>query len=659
MITNETAVEGERIWEPSPQLIQESNLYKFQSFLRSKAVLLDSDYESLWQWSVDDVERFWEEFVDFAGLQLGGEQRATLEGDSMFESRWFPGRTLNFAEILCAEGTGTAIICVNEANSVREVSREELRSDVAAFAEHLRQIGVSAEDRVVGLLPNVYEAVVGLLATSSLGAVWSVCAPEFGAGAVTSRFRQLEPTVLLAVPGYKLNGKDRDKSQEVIEIIEELPSLREVIWVTEHTEISTPKVNVPTISWDETIATNAELEFVQVDFNHPLWVLFSSGTTGTPKGIVHSHGGAALELTKMLLIHGDLRPDDRYFNVASTSWVVWNSLVSALAVGAVPILYDGSPSYPDIQRVWSIASEHDVAVLGLSAGYVHACIKQGAQPRANHDLSKLRTIQVTGSPLSAEAYRWVYQKIGDVWLSSMSGGTDIASIFVGGTPTLPVNVGYIQAPALGAKVECWDDQGNPTTGKGELVVTSPMPSMPLKFWGDDGTRYWESYFSTFPGVWRHGDFIEFSDLGITIHGRSDATLNRQGLRIGSADIYEAVEIIPEVVESLVIGAEMGTEYFMPLFVHLEDGADHEVVEQKINDSIRSHLSARYLPDKIVFVRGIPHTRTGKKLEVPIKKMLQGARLTEVVNTDSVDDAGLLQEFAEFAQLCRTEHADSP
>lgn len=649
MITNEAAAEGERIWEPSAELIQQSNLRKFQSFLHSKSLAAGEDYDSLWQWSVDNVDQFWNEFVEFSGIQLGGKPGATRIGHSLFETRWFPGRTINFAEVLCASGEGIALICVSEDNTVQEVSYEQLRRDVAALAAHLSRTGVSAEDRVVGLLPNVYEAVVGLLATSSIGAVWSVCAPEFGAGAVTSRFAQLEPTVLLAVPGYMLNGEDRDRTQEAIEIIDSLPSLKQVIWVTEHTQVPAPAVKTQTIVWDDAIAKSAELEFKQVDFNHPLWVLFSSGTTGTPKGIVHSHGGATLELMKMLMIHGDLRPNDRYFNVASTSWVVWNSLVSALAVGAVPVLYDGSPTYPDIQRVWSIASEQRVAVLGLSAGYVHACVKQNIKPKAQLDLTQLRTVQVTGSPLSAEAYRWVYRNVGDVWLSSMSGGTDIASIFVGGTPTLPVNVGYIQAPALAARVECWDDDGNPTTGKGELVVTAPMPSMPLKFWADDGTRYWESYFSTFKGVWRHGDFIEFSSRGIMIHGRSDATLNRHGLRLGSADIYSAVEVVPEVIESLVIGVEIGTEYFMPLFVHLEEGADHEVVEQKIKDSIRTHLSARYLPDKIVFVRGIPHTRTGKKLEVPVKKLLQGLDIAQVVNADSVDDASLLLEYAEFAQ----------
>jgi len=659
MITNEAAAEGEQIWEPSAELIRQSNLRKFQNFLQRKSLAVGDDYASLWQWSVDDVDQFWNEFVEFSGIQLGGKPGATRSGESFFGTRWFPGRTLNFAEVLCARGEGTAIVCVSEDNRVQEVSREKLRRDVAALAAHLRRTGVSAEDRVVGLLPNVYEAVVGLLATSAIGAVWSVCAPEFGAGAVTSRFAQLEPTVLLAVPGYRLNGTDRDRSGDAIEIIDSLPSLQQVIWVTSQTDVTAPAVNTQAIGWDEALAVSAELEFEPVEFSHPLWVLFSSGTTGTPKGIVHSHGGATLELIKMLMIHGDLRPNDRYFSVASTSWVVWNSLVSALAVGAVPVLYDGSPSYPDIQRVWSIASEQRVAVLGLSAGYVHACVKQGIEPKSQLDLTNLRTVQVTGSPLSADAYRWVYRNVGDVWLSSMSGGTDIASIFVGGTPTLPVNVGFIQAPALAARVECWDNDGNPTTGKGELVVTAPMPSMPLKFWGDDGTRYWESYFSTFPGVWRHGDFIEFSSLGVIIHGRSDATLNRHGLRLGSADIYAAVESVPEVIESLVIGAEMGAEYFMPLFVHLEDGSDHGVVEQKIKDSIRSHLSARYLPDKIVFVRGIPHTRTGKKLEVPVKKMLQGASLAEVVNADSVDDAGLLQEFAEFAELYRTEQADLP
>src|SRR6185312_11287649 len=436
--------------------------------------------------------------------------------------------------------------------------------------------------------------------------------------------------------------------EEFREIFAQLPTAEHIIWVTRHG--STPPVDtpVPAVSWEQAVAAPAEPAYPDVEFSHPLWVLFSSGTTGIPKGIVHGHGGALLEEMKMLLIHSDLRPGDRYYNVASTSWVLWNSLISALGVGATAVLVDGNPTFPSADRVWQVTAAEKVAVLGVSAGFVHACAKTDLVPMHDHDLSALRSLQVTGSPLSADGYRWVYGHVGDIWLSSMSGGTDIASVFVGGSPTLPVRVGYIQAPALGVRVEAWDDAGSPTTGKGELVVTQPMPSMPLQFWGDDGSRYHDSYFSTYPGVWRHGDYIEFSQRGILIHGRSDSTLNRNGLRLGSADIYAAVETLPEVAEALVIGAELGTEYYMPLFVKISDGADPAAAEAAIVKSIRDSLSARYLPDEIVFMRAIPHTRTGKKLEVPVKRLLQGAALDDVADLGAVDDPELLEEYAQFA-----------
>lgn len=651
MIIDLEAPNGEVIWIPSDRTEGDSVVEQLARRVRSEHPLLGKEYEDLWQWSVDEPEAFWRVFAEFAGIEMGGNRRGlTRTADAMPATRWFPGRTINFAEHLLRSENEDALVAVAEDGTVREVSREELRTDVAGLAAYLRQIGVEPGDRVAAVLPNITEAVVGLLATASIGAIWSICAPEFGPGAVVSRFAQLEPKVLLATPGYVLGGRDRDRRKELVSIIKQVSSIERVVWVTSTTETPVPIVDPMSVAWEDAILPDQELEFTTLDFSHPLWVLFSSGTTGIPKGIVHSHGGALLEIMKMLLIHTDLRPGDRYLNVASTSWVLWNSLVSALGVGAVPVLMSGNPTYPTVERVWEVASETRVAALGVSAGFIHACAKANVAPAESNNLDKLRCVQVTGSPLSGDGYRWIYRAVGDIWVSSMSGGTDIASVFVGGVPTIPVRVGYIQAPALGVKVEAWDEAGNAATGKGELVVTAPMPSMPLCFWGDDErVRYEASYFSTYPGVWRHGDFVEFADEGILIHGRSDSTLNRQGLRLGTAEIYAVVEPLAEIEEALVIGAEIGADgYYMPLFVKLVEGVTHEEASDAIVRAIRANLSARYLPDAIVVVPAVPHTRTGKKLEIPVKRLIQGEPLESVVDLGAVDDPDLLRFYADFA-----------
>ncbi|WP_230010270.1 acetoacetate--CoA ligase, partial [Microbacterium sp. Bi128] len=561
MITDAHAADGEMIWQPEPEDSAETGVGRFAAFLDGQDIDVGAGYDELWQWSVDEPEQFWELFARFAGVEFGGTPGPVCTNDAMPHTRWFPGRTLNYARHLLQGHEGTALIGIAEDGTREEVTWDALRREVASLAAHLRTRGVRHGDRVVAILPNVAEAVVGLLAAASIGAVWSVCAPEFGPGAIVSRFAQLGPKVVIAAPGYMLGGKDRDRRAELGEIFAQLPTLEYVIWVGRHTSVPSVPTRAPAVDWAQAVAESAELVFDDVEFSHPLWVLFSSGTTGIPKGIVHGHGGALLEEMKMLLIHSDLGPGDRYLNVASTSWVLWNALVSALGVGATAVLVDGNPTFPSIDRVWQIAAAEQVAVLGVGAGFVHACAKAALLPMRDHDLGALKSLQVTGSPLSADGYRWVYGNVGDIWLSSMSGGTDIASIFVGGSPTLPVHVGYIQAPALGVRVESWDEAGNPTRGKGELVVTKAMPSMPLSFWGDDGSRYHESYFAMYPGVWRHGDYIEFTHRGILIHGRSDSTLNRNGLRLGSADIYTVVESLPEVAEALVVGAELGTDYY--------------------------------------------------------------------------------------------------
>ncbi|WP_220339722.1 acetoacetate--CoA ligase [Microbacterium ureisolvens] len=650
MIVNPEAGVGEVAWRLEPSLRAQTNVARFTAFLRARGVELGEDYDDLWQWSVDEPEKFWSEWADFAGVTMGGPGGPVRSADPMPGTRWFPGRRLNCARELLAGHEGTAIVALSERGERTEVSFADLRAEVAAFAAHLRAHGVGAGDRVVGILPNIPEAVIALLATASIGAVWSVCAPEFGPGAIVSRFAQLEPKVLIAVPGYELGGTDRHREAELAEVLGSLPSVRHVVWVTGHTNARPVDSVAESCGWADALRAGAEPAFVDVDFDHPLWVLFSSGTTGVPKGIVHGHGGALLEQLKLCSIHDDIRPGDRVLTIASTSWVVWNGLVAALGVGATIVLLDGNPTYPGLDRVWQVADGERVSVLGVGAGFVHACAKDRLEPARDHDLSALRVVTVTGSPLSADGYRWVYRSVGDVWLTSQSGGTDIASIFVGGVPTLPVRVGYIQAPALGVRVESWDADGYPTLGRGELVVSAPLPSMPLRFWGDpEGERYHDSYFSTFPGVWRHGDFIEFSKEGIVIHGRSDSTLNRNGIRLGSADIYAAVERLPQIAEAMIVGVELGTDYYMPLFIVLTPGADAEDARAAVRASIRTNLSPRYLPDDIVVMPGIPHTKTGKKLEVPVKRLLQGAPLDEVVDRGAVDDAALLDHFAVFAR----------
>ncbi|MFF4507072.1 acetoacetate--CoA ligase [Streptomyces sp. NPDC001401] len=638
------------LWMPSPARQEGSELARYRRGLKDYDG--GDDYLDLWRWSTQHLGRFWESVAEFEGVRLGGTPTGPVAPREMPGGTWFPGRTVNYAEHVLRRCPGEALVVVDDDGMSHKLSRAELRGQVAALSAALRRMGVARGDRVAAVLPNRAEAVVGLLACAAVGAVWSVCSPEFGADGVLSRFAQLEPKVLMLTDGYHYGGRTHERTDEMRTVIDRLPSVEHVLWVDHLRPGSLPTADRSVSLWGTVTAGGGEPEFDELPFDHPLWVLFSSGTTGAPKGIVHGHGGVLLEHLKVLRLHSDLRAGDRFLNVASTSWVVWNMLVSGLAVGATIVLLDGSPVRPDLGRVFRVVDEHDVDTLGVSAGYLHACLKAGLAPEAG----ALRTVQVTGSPLSSDGFRWVYDRLGDVWLTSMSGGTDVCSIFVGGAPTVPVRVGRIQAPALGVCVEAWDEDGKPVVGeRGELVITQPMPSMPLRFWNDpDGRRYRESYFSVYAGAWRHGDFIEFEPDGSSvIHGRSDSTLNRQGVRMGPADIYRVVEALPEVREALVVGAELGEDaYYMPLFVALQDDADPEAVARRINQVLREELSPRHVPDEVVPMRAIPHTRTGKKIEVPVKRLLQGASLRDVVDLGAVDDSALLQEYAEFAHTRR-------
>lgn len=637
------------LWAPDAGRIRASEYARFCSWLRESGRATPAhvaSYRELWQWSVDDVERFWRAFAEYAGIDLRPSETIPGARISMPGGEWFPGASVNYADVVLGrERDGDAIIALAEDGTRTVVTWQELRQQVGAVATFLRQHGVIRGDRVAAVLPNRVEAVVGLLAAASVGAIWSVVAPEFGAQAIVARLQQLAPKVLITTTAYDYSGRVYDRSGVVAEVLAGLTTVEHVVWVG---AVSAPvQTAAQAHAWPDVTATQGEWSAEQLSFSDPLWVLFSSGTTGVPKGIVHGHGGVVLEHLKTLMLHTDLRPGERHFIVGSTSWVVWTMLISGLLRGATIVLLDGNPASPDIGRVWQVAAAERVSLLGIGAAYAHASMRAGLKPGTDHELSALRMIQVTGSPLTKDAFKWIYSAVGDVWLASVSGGTDVAGIFLGGAPSQPVRIGRLQSPALGVSAQAWNEDGKPVIGAaGELVITKPMPSMPLYFWSDlDGSRYRDSYFATYPGVWRHGDLVEFDPDGSSvIIGRSDATLNRNGIRLGPADIYQVAEALPEVRDSLVVGVEHGDGYYMPLFVHFADGADAADGADKVRSAIRSALSPRHVPDAIIAVSAVPRTRTGKKLEVPVKRLIQGAAL------ESVADPGAVRNFAALAEI---------
>jgi acetoacetyl-CoA synthetase len=634
------------LWTPDQATRDAARMTAFLAWLRSERGLELPEYGDLWAWSIADPAGFWDALREFFGVRLTTPARTVLGDGAMPGAEWFPGAQLNYAGyLLDVERAGPALVSVHEDGTSEEWSGARLRREVAAFAAHLREQGVQVGDRVVGYLPNVPEAVVAFLATASLGAVWAVCGPEFGTASAVARFAQLEPVVLVASTGYRYGGRHHDRTDAVEAIRAAIPSLRETVLVGP----ASPESGGTT--WERATAADAELSITPVPFDHPLWVLFSSGTTGTPKGIVHGHGGILLEHLKFVGLQLDVRPGDRFFWYTSTSWMMWNVTVSALLTGATTVLYDGNPTHPDQAQLWRIVADQRVTVFGTSAAYLHGCLKADLFPARDHDLGALRALHSTGSPLSADGFRWAHERVGSgVPLFSASGGTDVASGFVGGNPLLPVWVGELSGPYLGVDVQAWSDDGRPLTGQvGELVVTAPMPSMPLYFWADaDRARYRASYFDTFPGVWRHGDWIEFTPRGsAVIHGRSDSTLNRMGVRMGTAEIYRAVEALPEVAEALAIGVEAPDGgYWLPLFVALRPGHTlDDALRGRITAAIRRDASPRHVPDDVIAVPGIPHTITGKKLEVPVKRLLLG--LAAGVDLGAVDKPDLLELYATF------------
>ncbi|MCL2532712.1 MAG: acetoacetate--CoA ligase [Nocardiaceae bacterium] len=645
-------------WSPTAADVERARITDFARWVERRTGLSLPDYPALWRWSVDDLGAFWQSIWDYFEIESASPPGPALADDTMPGAVWFPGAELNYVDHVMrnARADRPAIVYESEDGAAESVSWAELRRQTAALAETLRSVGVGPGDRVVGYLPDVPEAIVAFLATASLGAVWAACGQDYAAPAALDRLGQLEPTVLIAADGYRFAGREHRRGPEIARLRAGMPSLAATVVVPRLGVESIPD----TVAWCDATAGDAPLEPVPVPFDHPLWVVFSSGTTGLPKGIVHGHGGVLLEHLKAIALQSDLGSDDVFFWYTSPSWMMWNFQVAGLLVCATIVCYDGSPAHPTQDRLWEIAARRGVTVLGTSPGYVMACEKAGVVPARDHDLAALHTVGITGSTLPAALSWWLADNVGwHVQVASISGGTDVVSAFVGAAPTVPVWPGELSVPYLGVALDAFDESGRPVRGDvGELVVTRPMPSMPVRFWNDpDGSRYRDSYFDVFPGVWRHGDWISITERGgVVMHGRSDSTLNRGGVRMGSADIYQVVERLPEIAEALVVGVERADGgYWMPLFVVLADGIVlDDTLRDRIRSEVRTQASPRHVPDEIVAVPGVPHTRTGKKLEVPIKRLFQGGDPQRVVDRSAVDDADLFDWFARFGAPRRAE-----
>jgi acetoacetyl-CoA synthetase len=650
------------LWEPTAAAVEGSNLTAYTDWLRAERGVDVTTYPEVWQWSVDDIEAFWNSIFDYFEVAYDGERGPALASREMPGAEWFPGVRLNYAERAFAgkDDDAVAILHASELRELDEITWGELRARVAACAAGLRSLGVEKGDRVVAYLPNVAEAAVAFLAVASIGAIWSSASPDFGAGSLIDRFAQIEPKVLIAVDGYRYGGKDFDRTPVVRRLQEAMPSVEHTVLIPyldpEADASSGAAALDDVVRWDDLLVAGegAELTFERFPFDHPLWVLYSSGTTGLPKAIVQGQGGILLEQLKSIHLHTDAKPGDRLFWFTTTGWMMWNFLVSGLLAKTAIVLFDGNPGFPDMGVLWDLADRAGITTFGTSAAYISACMKAGEEPAAGRDLSRLRAVGSTGSPLSPEGFDWIYEHVGSgTWLFSTSGGTDVCSSFVTGVPTLPVYRGELQARALGAKVESWDPEGHPHTGEvGELVVTEPIPSMPLYLWNDpDGSRLRESYFEMYPGIWRHGDWIEITERGTAvIHGRSDSTINRGGIRIGTAEIYRAVLDSDEIVDALVVDIpKKGTDGVIDLFVVLREGAElDDDLRKTLARAIRERCSPRHVPDEVRAIAAVPRTLSGKVVEVPTKRILMGADPTKVVSRDSLANPEALDYFVELA-----------
>lgn len=640
------------LWTPSKERAEASRMAEFIRWLGETRGQSFADYNALWEWSVTDLDGFWSAIWGFFDIPASARGETVLAERKMPGAVWFPEARMNFAEVMLRPAQSRpqdeALVVRSETFGDSRLSWGELSAQVASVAARFRAMGVGQGDRVVAVLPNTETALIACLATVSIGAIWSLCAPDMGHVAILDRFRQIEPKLLIAQDGYVHAGKMIDRREVLQTILDGLPTLEQRVFVPVVGDLPAGAVD-----WSDLTGDDAQPEFAQVPFDHPLWIVYSSGTTGNPKPIVHGHGGVVLEGCKQSL-HQDLKAGDRFCWLTSSGWIMWNAQFTALGQGATLALFDAAPNHPDMMALWRFAADEKFTYLGVGAAYITVCIKAGIRPRDELDLSALVSLGTTGSPLTSDGYDWIYDAVDrDIWLAPISGGTDIAGAFVCGNPMLPVRAGEMQARALGNAVRSYDDMGNELIGEvGELVCTEPLPSMPLYFWGDeDGSRLHDSYFDTYPGIWRHGDWIEITaEGGSVIYGRSDATINRRGLRLGSSEIYQAVEGLEEVMDSLVVDLEfLGRESFMPLFVALAPGLTlDDALKDKINGAIRASVSARFIPNEIVQIAEVPRTLSGKKLEVPVKKLLLGADPEGVVNRDSMANPDSFDTFIAYA-----------
>jgi acetoacetyl-CoA synthetase len=649
--------EGTVLWEPPRARRDASGLAQYLRWLEERKGLRFAGYDALWRWSVERLEDFWASLWEYFDIRASAPYARVLDERRMPGAKWFEGARLNYAEHAFRHSVPDrpALIVRSESRPPTEVSWAALEREVAAIAAGLRELGVRPGDRVASYMPNTRETIAAFLACASLGAIWSSCSPDMGVAAVADRFRQIEPKVLFAVDGYRYGGKQIDRRPVVAEIVRALPSLERVVFVPYLDPHASPEDIPNALPFGELVARTAPLAFEQLPFDHPLWIVYSSGTTGLPKAIVHGHGAIVLEHLKTMVLHQDMRAGDRFFWMSSTGWIVWNLLTGGLLAGCTLVVFDGNPGWPDAGAIWRLIGETRTAHFGCGAALIGAAMKADVEPGQIADLSALQAISVTGSPLTADAFAWLYGHVKrDLWVASISGGTDIACGFVAGCALAPVTAGEIQCRCLGVAVQAWDEQGRALVGEvGELVVTAPMPSMPLYFWNDpEGRRYRESYFEMYPGKWRHGDWIRFTARGTcVIYGRSDTTINRHGIRMGTAELYRVIEECPEVTDSLVVDLEyLGRPSHLALFVVLRPGfALDDALKARLKDRIRTLASARHVPDEVYAIDEVPRTLTGKKLELPVRKLLLGAAVEKVASPDAMANPGSLGFFVELAK----------
>ncbi len=646
--------EGDLLWSPSPEVIKQANLIDFMHWLSANKNLSFNTYDELWRWSVSQISDFWESVWDYCGVigDLGSED--ILLEPNMPGTKWFPETTVNYAENVFhhLSKDQPAIYYKEEDQPLVNLSTDTLRDHTAAIRQALLDMGVKPGDRVAAYLPNTPQAIIGFLATSSLGAIWSSCAPDFGSKSILDRFQQIEPKVLICTDGYQYNGRNFSRVETIKTLRKDIPSLEHIIVIKSapHSPIEN------TDDWNALIETyqGLELTFEAVPFDHPLWILYSSGTTGLPKPIVHGHGGCLLEHFKAATFHNDLKPKDIFFWYTSTGWMMWNYMVGCLLTGCSIFLYNGSPAYPTINVLWQLAEQIGVTYFGTSPAFISACRKAAIKPNATYNLTKIRGVGSTGAPLTIDGFQWVYENINDTLaLESLSGGTDLCTAFVGGVRIKPVYAGEIQGPSLGAKIQALGPDGAPIIGEvGELVISAPMPSMPLFFWNDDNmVRYRSSYFEMYPGIWRHGDWIKFTkNGGCIIYGRSDSTINRKGVRMGTSEIYRCVEALDDIMDALVVDLDgPNDDSYMPLFIVLRDGAElTSELRATIKKKLRYEISPRHVPDDIYTVKEIPYTLSGKKLEIPVKRLLLGGDPATVVNRGAMRNPETIDLFIQFA-----------